>query len=127
MAATKTIEDFPGAYSGQGRSWERMVRGQIEVLPMRDGLKPKIVLKPRAPPTLKVTAAPVEESDRSKYGSTYVGVADKTGKVTPRKLARSLEDPVSGVSTLPPATTVPASTSGTAAGVSGTPAAGHRL
>ena len=24
MAATKTIEDFPGAYSGQGRSWERM-------------------------------------------------------------------------------------------------------
>ena len=25
MAATKTIEDFPGAYSGQGRSWERMV------------------------------------------------------------------------------------------------------
>ena len=110
MAATKTIEDFPGAYSGQGRSWERMVRGQIEVLPLRDGLKPKLVLKPRAPPTLTVTAATVEESDRSKYGSTYVGVADKTGKVTPRKLARSLEDPVSGVSTLPPATTVPAST-----------------
>ena len=37
MAATKTIEDFPGAYSGQGRSWERMVRGQIEVLPLRPG------------------------------------------------------------------------------------------
>ena len=32
MATTKTIQDFPGAYSGQGRSWERMVRGQIEVL-----------------------------------------------------------------------------------------------
>ena len=62
MAATKTIEDFPGAYSGQGRSWERMVRGQIEVLPMRDGLKPKIVLQPRAPPTLRVMAAPVGKS-----------------------------------------------------------------
>ena len=72
MAATKTIEDFPGAYSGQGRSWERMVRGQIEVLPLRDGLKPKLVLQPRAPPTLTVTAATVEEPDRSKY-STHGG------------------------------------------------------
>ena len=56
MAATKAIEDFPGAYSGQGRSWERAVRGQIEVLPLREGLKPKIVLQPRAAPTLAVTA-----------------------------------------------------------------------
>ena len=60
MAATKTTEDFPGAYSGQGRSWERMVRGQIEVLPLREGLKPKIVLQPRAAPTLAVTAVSVD-------------------------------------------------------------------
>ena len=113
MATTKTIQDFPGAYSGQGRSWERMVRGQIEVLPPREGLKPKIVLMPRATPTMTVTAVSVDEKDRAKFGSSYVGVDDGSGKVTPRKLARTLEDPVSGISTLPPATTTPASTSGT--------------
>ena len=40
---------------------------------LREGLKPKIVLQPRAAPTLAVTAASVEESDRAKYGSSCGG------------------------------------------------------
>ena len=41
MATTKTIMDFPGVYSGQGRSWERKARGRIDMLPKRDGSLPK--------------------------------------------------------------------------------------
>ena len=56
-----------------------MVRGEIEVLPPREGLKPKIVLQPRATPTMMVTAASVDASDRARYGSSYVGVAEGSG------------------------------------------------
>ena len=45
MASTKGIsEDFPGAYSGQGRSWELKTKEAIELLPDKYGFQPKVVL-----------------------------------------------------------------------------------
>ena len=45
MASIKGIsEDFPGAYSGQGRSWELKTKEAIELLPDKYGFQPKVVL-----------------------------------------------------------------------------------
>ena len=50
MASTKGIsEDFPGAYSGQGRSWELKTKEAIELLPDKYGFQPKVVLSAREP------------------------------------------------------------------------------
>ena len=50
MASIKGIsEDFPGAYSGQGRSWELKTKEAIELLPDKYGFQPKVVLSARAP------------------------------------------------------------------------------
>ena len=51
-------EDFPGAYSGQGRSWELKTKEAIELLPDKYGFQPKVVLSARAPPTITATAVP---------------------------------------------------------------------
>ena len=57
MASIKGIsEDFPGAYSGQGRSWELKTKEAIELLPDKYGFQPKVVLSARAPPTITATA-----------------------------------------------------------------------
>ena len=49
---------FPGAYSGQGRSWELKTKEAIELLPDKYGFQPKVVLSARAPPTITATAVP---------------------------------------------------------------------
>ena len=47
MATAKTIMDFPGAYSGQGRSWEERIKTKINLLPPVDGIAPKVALQDR--------------------------------------------------------------------------------
>ena len=65
MASTKGIsEDFPGAYSGQGRSWELKTKEAIELLPDKYGFQPKVVLSARAPPTITATAVDVPMHER---------------------------------------------------------------
>ena len=44
MATTKTIECFPGVYSGQGRSWEKRIKTKINLLRPVDGIAPKVAL-----------------------------------------------------------------------------------
>ena len=84
------LRSFPGAYSGKaGQSWECRIKERIAVMPEREGYKPKVVLEPRPTPTITATAAQVSASDRATYGSTYIGVADSKGKVTPRRCPAS--------------------------------------
>ena len=98
MASTKGIsEDFPGAYSGQGRSWELKTKEAIELLPDKYGFQPKVVLSARAPPTITATAVDVPMHERAQYGSAYIAVSDGAGQITPRKLAASLNTPVATV------------------------------
>ena len=127
MAATKTIEQFPGVYSGQGRSWEKRIKTRINLLRPVDGIRPKVALEPRAPNTITATAAVVSEEERIAYGAGYIGVDNGKGTVTPRKLATTMATPISGVSTgLPspsrglqtPAPRSSSSASGTARGAS---------
>ena len=88
MASIKGIsEDFPGAYSGQGRSWELKTKEAIELLPDKYGFQPKVVLSARAPPTITATAVDVPMHERAQYGSAYIAVSDGAGQITPRKLA----------------------------------------
>ena len=88
MASIKGIsEDFPGAYSGQGRSWELKTKEAIELLPDKHGFQPKVVLSARAPPTITATAVDVPMHERAQYGSAYIAVSDGAGQITPRKLA----------------------------------------
>ena len=95
MASIKGIsEDFPGAYSGQGRSWELKTKEAIELLPDKYGFQPKVVLSARAPPTITATAVDVPMHERAQYGSAYIAVSDGAGQITPRKLAASLNTPV---------------------------------
>ena len=94
MPSTKGIsEDFPGAYSGQGRSWELKTKEAIELLPEKYGFQPKVVLSARAPPTITATAVDVPMHERAQYGSAYIAVSDGAGQVTPRKLAAPLNTP----------------------------------
>ena len=66
MASIKGIsEDFPGAYSGQGRSWELKTKEAIELLPDKYGFQPKVVLSARAPPTITATAVDVRPDART--------------------------------------------------------------
>ena len=51
---------FPGAYSGQGRSWERKTREAIGLLPEKYGFQPKVVLSTRAPATSSVRVGACE-------------------------------------------------------------------
>ena len=105
MASTKGIsEDFPGAYSGQGRSWELKTKEAIELLPDKYGFQPKVVLSARAPPTITATAVDVPMHERAQYGSAYIAVSDGAGQITPRKLAASLNTPAATVGPLPPLT-----------------------
>ena len=105
MASIKGIsEDFPGAYSGQGRSWELKTKEAIELLPDKYGFQPKVVLSARAPPTITATAVDVPMHERAQYGSAYIAVSDGAGQITPRKLAASLNTPVATVGPLPPLT-----------------------
>ena len=98
MASIKGIsEDFPGAYSGQGRSWELKTKEAIELLPDKYGFQPKVVLSARAPPTITATAVDVPMHERAQYGSAYIAVSDGAGQITPRKLAASLHDVRAGV------------------------------
>ena len=97
MAATKTIEQFPGVYSGQGRSWEKRIKTRINLLRPVDGIRPKVALEPRAPNTITATAAVVSEEERIAYGAGYIGVDNGKGTVTPRKLATTMVTPISGV------------------------------
>ena len=70
MASTKgTSEDFPGAYSGQGRSWELKTKEAIELLPDKYGFQPKVVLAPRAPPTIMATAVDVSATATRCHGN----------------------------------------------------------
>ena len=60
MASTKGIsEDFPGAYSGQGRSWERKTREAVGLLSDKHGYSPGVVLQTRPPATITATAVTV--------------------------------------------------------------------
>ena len=67
---------FPGAYSGQGRSWERKTREAIGLLPEKYGFQPKVVLSTRAPATITATAVAVPMCERQQLGSSYIGVKD---------------------------------------------------
>ena len=101
MASTKgTSEDFPGAYSGQGRSWELKTKKAIELLPDKYGFQPKVVLSARAPPTITATAVDVPMHERAQYGSAYIAVSVGAGQITPRKLAASLNTPAATVGPL---------------------------
>ena len=71
MATTKTIEQFPGVYSGQGRSWEKRIKTRINLLRPVDGIRPKVALEPRAPNTITATAAVVSEEERIAYGARF--------------------------------------------------------
>ena len=83
MASIKgIIEDFPGAYSGQGRSWEIKTREAIGLLPDKYGFQPKVVLAPRAPPTIMATAVDVPMHERAQYGSAFIAVSDRAGQIT---------------------------------------------
>ena len=88
---------FPGAYSGQGRSWERKTREAIGLLPEKYGFQPKVVLSTRAPATITATAVEVPMCERQQFGSSYIGVKDSSGLITPRKLAASLATPTLGL------------------------------
>ena len=90
MATTKTIECFPGVYSGQGRSWEKRIKTKINLLRPVDGIAPKVALEPRAPNTITATAAVVSDAERIAYGAGYIGVDNGKGTVTPRKLATTM-------------------------------------
>ena len=59
MATTKTIECFPGVYSGQGRSWEKRIKTKINLLRPVDGIAPMVALQPREPNSITATAAVV--------------------------------------------------------------------
>ena len=81
--------DFPGAYSGKVRSWERKKREEIGLLPDKHGFSPGIVLGDKPAETIMATAVQVPQCERKRYGSSYIGVME--GKmITPRKLASSL-------------------------------------
>ena len=99
MATTKTIMDFPGVYSGQGRSWEERIKTKINLLRPVDGIAPKVALQDREPNSITATAAVVSEAERVAYGAEYIGVDDGKGTVTPRKLATTMATPLSEVST----------------------------
>ena len=103
---------FPGAYSGQGRSWERKTREAIGLLPEKYGFQPKVVLSTRAPATITATAVEVPMCERQQFGSSYIGVKDSSGLITPRKLAASLATPALGLHSTPPFTPATSSTSG---------------
>ena len=84
--------DFPGAYSGKVRSWERKKREEIGLLPDKHGFSPGIVLGDKPAETIMATAVKVPQCERQLYGSSYIGVME--GKmITPRKLASSLNVP----------------------------------
>ena len=108
MTSTKANEDFPGAYSGQGRSWERKTREAVGLLSDKHGYSPGVVLQTRPPATITATAVSVPAEERQQYGRHYIGV-DEGGTITPRKLATSLGTPAPTVP-LPPMTpgTIPA-------------------
>ena len=103
---------FPGAYSGQGRSWERKTREAIGLLPEKYGFQPKVVLSTRAPATITATAVEVPMCERQQFGSSYIGVKDSSGLITPRKLAASLATPALGLHSTPPFTPATSPTSG---------------
>eukprot|EP00935_MAST-01C_sp_MAST-1C-sp1_P001093 g1093.t1 len=90
---TNGTDSFPGAYSGQGRSWELKTKEAIELLPDKYGFQPKAVLSARAPPTITATAVDVPMHERAQYGSAYIAVSDGAGQITPRKLAAPLNTP----------------------------------
>ena len=71
---------FPGAYSGQGRSWERKTREAIGLLLEKYGFQPKVVLSTRAPATITATAVAVPMCERQQLGSSYIGVKDSSGR-----------------------------------------------
>ena len=66
MSADKTIEQFPGVYSGQGRSWEKRIKTKINLLRPVDGIAPKVALQPREPNSITATAAVVSEEERGR-------------------------------------------------------------
>ena len=74
MSSDKTIDGFPGVYSGQGRSWEKRIKTKINLLRPVDGISPKVALEPRAPNTITATAAVVSEEERVACGAGYIGV-----------------------------------------------------
>ena len=74
---------FPGAYSGQGRSWERKTREAIGLLPEKYGFQPKVVLSTRAPATITATAVEVPMCERQQFGSSYIGVKDSRFQPVP--------------------------------------------
>ena len=102
MSADKTIEEFPGVYSGQGRSWEKRIKTKINLLRPVDGVAPKVALQPREPNSITATAAVVSEEERVAYGAGYIGVDNGKGTVTPRKLATTMATPISGAGTTLP-------------------------
>ena len=90
MNTTKTMLEFPGVYSGQGRSWEARIKTKINLLRPVDGIAPKVALQTREPNSITATAAVVSEEERITYGAGYIGVDDGKGTVTPRKLATTM-------------------------------------